>query len=182
MPRPRFPTEPSKKKPATPAFPKRTVDDALRPPKSERAVEVALVFTPKLLVGVQANEPLPPQALPVLEMTPVAEKVAHPAAPPALETMRLVVEAVPVTASALVVAAVPVAFRKVMFWRVEEPVTARLVWSARAEKKLVEVALVEVAVSDVKLKSVEDACARRPLVKVSIVEVEFEEKRYPKFA
>jgi hypothetical protein len=34
-----------------------------------------------------------PQADPVLDIVPFAEKVAHPAVPPALETIRLVVEA-----------------------------------------------------------------------------------------
>src|SRR3989344_6639117 len=96
VPNPRFPTAPSKRKPETPAFPNRTVEDALSPLKSESAVEVALVFTPKFTVGVHENVPLPePQAVPVFEMRPVAENVAQPAAPPAEETVRFVVEAVP---------------------------------------------------------------------------------------
>ncbi len=60
------------------------------------------------------------------------------------------------------------------------PVIARLVVVAPAAMKFVVVALVVVALSAVRLKSVDDACARRPLVKVSIVEVEFEGKRYAK--
>ena len=44
-----------------------------------------------------------PQADPVLEIAPVAEKVAHPAVPPpALETVRFVVEAEPDTSSCTV--------------------------------------------------------------------------------
>ena len=47
------------------------------------------------MVGVQEKVPLPePQAEPVLEMVPSPAKVAQPGVPPALETMRLVVEAV----------------------------------------------------------------------------------------
>ena len=38
------------------AVPKRTVEEALSPLKSESVVEVALVFTPKLVVGVQGKE------------------------------------------------------------------------------------------------------------------------------
>ena len=43
-----------------------------------------------------------PHVLPVLEIVPFAENVAHPAVPPAEETMRFVVEAVPETVSAVV--------------------------------------------------------------------------------
>src|SRR3989344_4724727 len=96
VPSPRFPTAPSKKNCERPALPKRTVEEAFKPPRSERAVEVALVLTPKLFVGVKEKVPLPePQAVPVFEIVPFVEKVAQPAAPPAEETMRLVVEAVP---------------------------------------------------------------------------------------
>ncbi len=60
-------------------------------------VEVEFASVAPNVVGVNGNaEPEPPQALPVFEMRPVAEKVAQPAAPPAPETMRFVVEAVPV--------------------------------------------------------------------------------------
>jgi hypothetical protein len=45
---------------------------------------------------VKANAPPPPQAEPVFEIVPSVAKVAQPAAPPALETTRFVVEAVPV--------------------------------------------------------------------------------------
>jgi hypothetical protein len=66
-------------------------------------VEVEFAVAPKLVVGVKEKVPEPePQAVPVLEMVPFAEKVAQPADPPAEETMRLVVEAVPETVSAVV--------------------------------------------------------------------------------
>ena len=41
-----------------------------------------------------AAPPPDPQAVPVFEMRPIELKVAHPAVPPALETIRFVVEAV----------------------------------------------------------------------------------------
>ena len=57
------------------------------------------------VVGVNGKaEPEPPQALPVFEMVPSVAKVAQPAVPPALETVRFVVEAVPETERAVVVA------------------------------------------------------------------------------
>ena len=66
-------------------------------------VEVEFAVAPKLVVGVHEKVPEPePQAVPVLEMVPVVLKVAQPAVPPALETMRLVVEAVPEMVSAVV--------------------------------------------------------------------------------
>src|SRR3989344_1718909 len=103
VPNPKFPVEESKRNPPTPAFPNRTVEDAFSPPRSESAVEVALVFTPKFTVGVHENVPLPePQAVPVLEMRPVTENCAQPVLPPALETRRSVVEAVPETVRAVV--------------------------------------------------------------------------------
>ena len=52
-----------------------------------------------------------PQVVPVFEINPMALKVAQPAVPPALETVRLVVEAVPVeriVVVALVVVELPV--------------------------------------------------------------------------
>ena len=45
--------------PLTERFSKRLVEDALRPAKREIGVEVALVLTPKLLVGVNGNAPEP---------------------------------------------------------------------------------------------------------------------------
>src|SRR6185369_12582536 len=61
-------------------------------------VLVAFAAVAPKVVGVKGNEPaLVPQATPVLERRPIAEKVAHPAVPPALDTIRLVVEAVPFT-------------------------------------------------------------------------------------
>ena len=47
--------------------------------------------------------PPEPQAVPVLEMVPMVSKVAQPAAPPAEETMRLVVEAVPALSTVKIV-------------------------------------------------------------------------------
>jgi hypothetical protein len=55
VPNPRFPVVESKRKPPTPAFPNRTVDDAFKPPRSESVVPVALVLTPKLFVGVKGK-------------------------------------------------------------------------------------------------------------------------------
>ena len=95
VPTPRFPVVLSKRNPETPALPNRTVEDAFSPPKSESAVDVAFVFTPKFKVGVNENVPLPePQAVPVFEMRPVTENWAQPVEPPAEETRRSVVEAV----------------------------------------------------------------------------------------
>src|SRR3989344_1193767 len=102
VPSPRFPTAPSKKNCERPALPKRTVEEALRPPRSERAVEVALVLTPKFVVGVHEKVPEPePQAVPVLEMVPMVLNVAQPAEPPAEETIKFVVDAVPVIVRAV---------------------------------------------------------------------------------
>ena len=54
------------------------------------------------VVGVHENVPLPePQAVPVFEMRPVVLKVAQPAVPPAEETVRSVVLAVPETVMAV---------------------------------------------------------------------------------
>ncbi len=61
------------------------------------AVPVAKVFVPK----VNPEPPLPePHAVPVLESSPVTENCAQPAVPPAEETMRFVVLAVPEIVSA----------------------------------------------------------------------------------
>ena len=97
MPSPRLPTVESKKNCETPALPKRTVDDALRPDFAKMIEEVAALMTPKLLSQVKGAAPVAePQAEPVFDMSPIAENVAHPGVPPAEETMRLVVEARPV--------------------------------------------------------------------------------------
>ncbi len=60
------------------------------------SVEVALAGVEPKVVGVQAKAaPEPePQDTPEFESTPLAENVAQPAAPPALDTMRFVVLAV----------------------------------------------------------------------------------------
>src|SRR3989344_628659 len=103
VPSPRFPVVLSKRKPEMPALPNLIVEEALSPPKSESAVEVAFVFTPKFTVGVHENVPLPePQAVPVFEIRPVTENCAQPVEPPAEETVRSVVLAVPVTVMAVV--------------------------------------------------------------------------------
>lgn len=161
VPRPSCPVEDLNKNIGCPASPKRTVEDALSPPKSESAVPVALVFTPKFDVGVNGKVPEPPHALPVFEMPPMELKVAQPAVPPAFEMMRAVVEAVEETERLVVVAFVVLRFVAKMF---------------------VLVALVVVAVRLVRLKMVEDAVDRRPPLKVRSVFVAFEGKRKPKFA
>ena len=71
---------------------KREVEEAKMPTCAKSAVEVAEVFTPKLLVGVKGNV-LELQA--VVLTTPDALTVRHcPADAPKDETVRLVVEAV----------------------------------------------------------------------------------------
>jgi len=84
------------------------VDEAKTPSCAQMGLlEVAAVMTPKLGVKVKFAWPVEaPQALPVLEIVPLALKVAQPGVPPAEETIRLVVDAVPVTANAVVVALV----------------------------------------------------------------------------
>ena len=101
--------------------------------------------------GVQGKAKVAvPQALPVLEITPILEKVAQPAvALPAEETIRSVVEAT------LVERVVVVAFTPLKFCKVEEASikrlpnlaleASRLVEEAVVEKRLVVVAEVEVA-------------------------------------
>ncbi len=51
------------------------------------------------MVKGKALPPPEPHAVWVFEIVPMVSNVAQPAVPPALETMRLVVEAVPLTAS-----------------------------------------------------------------------------------
>src|SRR3989338_780352 len=95
VPNPKLPVEESNRNPETPALPNLIVEEAFNPPKSESAVEVALVLAPKLRVGVNENVPPPvPHAVPVFEMSPVTENWAQPVLPPALEIMRAVVLAV----------------------------------------------------------------------------------------
>ena len=60
--------------------------------------------------GQGLEAPLP-QAAPVLEIVPLAEKVAQPAVPPAEETMRSVVEAVPATVRSALGFTVPIPTR-----------------------------------------------------------------------
>ena len=103
VPRPSLPVAESKRKPPMPASPKRMVEEAERPPVSKSNVEVEFAVMPNEVVGVQLKVPLPdPQATPVLLMRPIVEKVAQPAVPPALETTRLVVLAVPEMVRAVV--------------------------------------------------------------------------------
>ena len=104
-----------------------------------------LTFTPKFVSGKKGNVPEPPHALPVFDMRPMELNVAQPAVPPALETMRFVVLAVPETERLELVA---------------------LVKFANVLKRFVLVALVEVDVSVLRLKMVEDALERSPEPKV----------------
>ena len=55
VPRPRRPREESQINWVPFAFPKRTVDEALNRARRERMVEVALVLTPKFVVGVKGK-------------------------------------------------------------------------------------------------------------------------------
>ena len=82
------------------------MEDAWSPNLNQIGVEVALAAVPKLVVGVQLKLPEPPQALWVFERVPTVSNVAQPAMPPAEETMRLVVEAVPVIVKLVEVALV----------------------------------------------------------------------------
>ena len=85
------------------ALVKYEVEEAKSPFTNQIGVEVEFAAAPKLVVGVQEKVPLPdPQATPVLERSPMVEKVAQPAVPPALETTRFVVLAVPEMVRAVV--------------------------------------------------------------------------------
>ena len=107
-------------------------------------------------VGVQGKAKLAvPQALPVLEITPMEEKVAQPALPlPAEETTKSVLEAT-VVDKVVVVALTPEKFCKVeeaskrRFANLAEE-ASRLVDEAVVLKKLVVVALVEVELPVIK--------------------------------
>ena len=83
-------------------------------------VEVEFAAAPKLMSGVKSKPPPPPEphAVPVFEMVPLEEKVAHPGVPPAEEMVKLVVEAKAVEMT------VPVACTKSKScrWEVEEAV------------------------------------------------------------
>ena len=75
-----------------PSRPSPTVEEAyaVRPPLNCVRVEVAFPAS-----GKAYAPPLPdPQAVPVFERSPDEENVAHPGAPPAEDTMRLVVDAI----------------------------------------------------------------------------------------
>ena len=61
--------------------------------------EVAAAVAPLTERKVKSDPPAEPQDEPVLEIRPCAEKVAQPAEPMVLETMRLVLVAVPDTVS-----------------------------------------------------------------------------------
>jgi len=109
----------------------------------------------------------------------------------AVEAKRLVEDAV-VAKKFVVVAAVPVAFWKVKFWRVEEPVARivpavsvpieprvekKLVDDATEAKKVVEVAFEVVAFCAVKFWRVVELRAIRVPVAVIFAAVRFEEKK-----
>ena len=72
------------------------VDEEKKTPWVQMLEVVAAVEVPKLLVPqVNGFAPaLPPHALCVLDIVPSSAKVAHPAVPPAEETMRFVLDAV----------------------------------------------------------------------------------------
>ena len=112
------------------------VDEAeeMKPLVKRSLVEVELPSA----VGVQGKAKLAvPQAVPVLEMTPMEEKVAQPAVElPADETTRSVVEAT------LVERVVVVALTPEKFCKVEEASKSRLANLAEEASRLVEEALV----------------------------------------
>ena len=119
--------------------------EEMKPLVKRSLVEVELPSA----VGVQGKAKLAvPQAVPVLEMTPMAEKVAQPAVElPAEETTRSVVKAT-VVERVVVVALTPEKFCKVeeeSSKRVPKRAleASRLVEEAVVLKKLVEVALPE---------------------------------------
>ena len=81
------------------------VEEEWSPAWNQIAVEVALTLTPKLVVGVHAN--VPPSPVPhadaLAETVPEESVWRHRVPePPAEETMRLVVDAVPLIVSAVV--------------------------------------------------------------------------------
>ena len=121
--------------------------EEMKPLVKRSLVEVELPSA----VGVQGKAKLAvPQAVPVLEMTPMAEKVAQPAVElPAEETTRSVVEAT------VVERVVVVAFTPEKFCKVEEESSKRVPKRAEEASRLVEEAvvlkkLVEVALPEIK--------------------------------
>src|SRR3989344_6776726 len=94
VPMPSIPVALSKIKPPTPAFPKRTVVDAMSPLERKSVDEVAEVSVPYVVVGVKGYVPLPSASVPH-ENVPSAPALTSQFAVLSPETMRLVVLAVP---------------------------------------------------------------------------------------
>jgi hypothetical protein len=147
------------------------VVEAARPAVRRSGVEVALAFTPKLDVGVQSNEfaSVPQERIPAVEAFTSQEALLR------LETVSADVEALPVTARLVVVAALPVAFTKVKFWSVEEPVRRMFpkVWrlvhvltSVRSEEEAAVIVM-----ESPRLKVVLLMVPREPLTSVERIEV-----------
>ena len=102
MPMPNRPSDESKRNCVPLAAPNRTVEDAKRLPEKKVGELVAAVRAPKCDWKVKSAPPEPvPHATPVFESVPLLENVAQPAVPPAEETTRFVVEAVPETVMAV---------------------------------------------------------------------------------
>jgi hypothetical protein len=72
VPSPKFPTVESKKRPLTPALPKRMVEDAWSPPLAQTAMVVvgASVFAPKFCVTFQSLKAAEPTHTPLMEKQP----------------------------------------------------------------------------------------------------------------
>ena len=153
-----------------------------------------------LLAVVVAKPTLPavlaPQAVPVLEINPVAEKVAQPAVPPPLlETKSCEVEAVPVmlredevalvekrlvkvpllAKKLVLVLLVVVPCKAVKFWRVDEPVVRklpavkRLVMFAFVPESMVEKKVVVVAFDPVAFTKVKFWRVLEPVARKLVV-------------
>ncbi|OGG60687.1 hypothetical protein A2765_03815 [Candidatus Kaiserbacteria bacterium RIFCSPHIGHO2_01_FULL_56_24] len=88
--------------PDTPASPKRTVEEAWRPPEKSVGEEVAAVMAPKLLVKVKGSAPAAPVASVPQENVPLVEALTSQLAALRPETKSAVVEAVPETVMAVV--------------------------------------------------------------------------------
>ena len=106
-------------------------------------------------------------ALPVEETSPDADAVRHPV--PVLRKSAEV-EAV-VLKRFVVVALVPVAFTKVKFWRVEEPLTRRFESVPRPPEKLP-------VVREVEKRLVLDAVVAKEAVEVALVPVAFTKVKF----